>query len=500
MKRLVAFLLPLLITWQAQGQGRNSVWVFGDSAGIDFSNLANPVPIATGMDGRGSCVSISDSTGNLLFYAFSRAISSHITTRVYNKNHQLMQNGDSIIGAAWYNELVFINYPNSDSLFILFTIGGIASVTNEGLFYSIINANGDNGAGEVIAKNINLLSFRMVDCLSAIKHGNGRDWWILFRKYTSFPQGLDEWHKYIVTQSGISNYSIQNIGAYNRTNEGDVTFSDDGKKIGYVNLRGLVELYDFDRCTGLLYNHTVIEPDTQMVDDQYFSCAFSPDASKLYTSTLRDSSGLAYLFQFDLNTSIKDTIWTAGIPVGFGILRRAPDEKIYFSSAYDNGFTWNYPYPDSMRNYINENLSVINHPDSIGSACDFQPFSFNLGGKRTYWGLPNNPDYDLGPLVGSPCDTLTGITNSQQPAGNSELHLSWVPQWEKLFVNAQHLKGRNCLLQIFDMNGKAVFSLRKQTAPPYFTHDIHLPGLAAGMYVVRLGTEKEQLCGKFVVE
>jgi hypothetical protein len=52
------------------------------------------------------------------------------------------------------------------------------------------------------------------------------------------------------------------------------------------------------------------------------------------------------------------------------------------------------------------NLGVINQPDSPAVSCDFQPFSFYLGGKRTYWGLPNNPDYDLGPLIGSGCDTL----------------------------------------------------------------------------------------------
>ncbi|MBK8846993.1 MAG: hypothetical protein IPO27_10775 [Bacteroidetes bacterium] len=69
--------------------------------------------------------------------------------------------------------------------------------------------------------------------------------------------------------------------------------------------------------------------------------------------------------------------------------------------------TWSYPYQDSMRNYINENLSVINEPDSLGAKCDYQPFSFYLGGKRTYYGLPNNPNYELGPLLGSACDTLS---------------------------------------------------------------------------------------------
>ncbi|MBK7964588.1 MAG: hypothetical protein IPK10_04335 [Bacteroidetes bacterium] len=50
----------------------------------------------------------------------------------------------------------------------------------------------------------------------------------------------------------------------------------------------------------------------------------------------------------------------------------------------------------------NSNLSVINFPDSLGSSCDFQPYSFYLGGHKAYNGLPNNPNYELDTLHGSP--------------------------------------------------------------------------------------------------
>jgi hypothetical protein len=33
-----------------------------------------------------------------------------------------------------------------------------------------------------------LQSFEQVDCLNAVKHGNGRDWWVLFRKAGSLVQ------------------------------------------------------------------------------------------------------------------------------------------------------------------------------------------------------------------------------------------------------------------------------------------------------------------------
>ncbi len=60
--------LSLLFYNNATAQDRNSIWVFGDSAGIDFSNVLNPVNIVTNCQSKGSCSSIADSAGNFLFY------------------------------------------------------------------------------------------------------------------------------------------------------------------------------------------------------------------------------------------------------------------------------------------------------------------------------------------------------------------------------------------------------------------------------------------------
>ena len=68
-KQLLVVLLLIVSTNILHAQNRNSIWVFGDSALVDFSNINNPVPGISSMDGRGSCVSIADSSGSLLFYA-----------------------------------------------------------------------------------------------------------------------------------------------------------------------------------------------------------------------------------------------------------------------------------------------------------------------------------------------------------------------------------------------------------------------------------------------
>lgn len=123
-------------------QNMNSNWVFGDSAGINFSNLSNPVTFGSGMDGRGSCVSMSDSAGNLLFYVAN--ITSYWGGNVYNSNHQIMQNGDSIVCLGWYHEFVTIPYPGNSSMYYLFSIEGTSTLL-KGLWYSVIDMSLNGG-------------------------------------------------------------------------------------------------------------------------------------------------------------------------------------------------------------------------------------------------------------------------------------------------------------------------------------------------------------------
>jgi hypothetical protein len=178
-------------------------------------------------------------------------------------------------------------------------------------------------------------------------------------------------------------------------------------------------------------------------------------------------------------------------------MRLAPDDKIYLSCAYVPLTAPMYPYADSLYNMYNMNLSVINSPDSLGVSCDFQPYSFYLGGRRTYWGLPNNPDYELSPLQGSVCDTLVSIT--EIPNHTSSLTVYFNKGWKKMFVNAQNLKGHTYRLHIYDLMGHLVFNDKGQLDSPYFTKDVYLPGIANGLYVVRLETDKETLTKKIIV-
>ncbi len=174
MKKILIIFLVILNYFSVYCQKQGNIWCFGDSAGIDF-NKSPPATFTSNVRNRGSCCSIADTSGSLLFYANTRAGRVGNTTQVWSGNHQLMQNGDSIVGQGWYYELVIVPNPAANNTFYLFSIG-VTNSGDSGLYYSAIDMNLNGGMGEVTQKNIQLQPFKIDDGLTAIKHGNGRDW------------------------------------------------------------------------------------------------------------------------------------------------------------------------------------------------------------------------------------------------------------------------------------------------------------------------------------
>ncbi|MBA2563281.1 MAG: T9SS type A sorting domain-containing protein [Chitinophagaceae bacterium] len=495
----ICFILPLL----SSSQDRGNIWCFGDSAGIDFNNLNNPIPINTGLRTRGSCASISDTTGNLLFYAGDRTnTAGDYTTLVYNNEHNVMPNGDSIVGEGWYNEIIILPMPENDSIFFLFVIS--TALGPGGLYYSIINMNADSGRGNVISKNNQLQIFSIVDCLNAIKHGNGRDWWLMFRRYDGTNTTTNnEFYSYLISPNGITNFQMQQVGSLANTGLGQLKFNSTGDRMVFNSFKGTLELFEFDRCTGVISNSQVIFLENSGPPwPARWSSEFSPDGNYLYVCNNPDST---FLYQYDLNsTNISSSqilLWMIPKEIqrnSGGLLKLGPNNKIYFSSVYYNGF-FPYPYPDSVYNMYNMNLGVIHFPDSLGTLCDFQPYSFYLGGKRTYWGLPNNPDYDMPALTGSPCDSLTSISDIPI-SSEAELFVYYASDWQTAFINANKIKGTNYHLEVFDLLGKSIFRESGKMIPPYYTKNLNCAGFAKGMYVVNLVTNKEKITKRFIVQ
>lgn len=500
--RLVLLVFVLFISVHLVAQKQNNIWCFGDSAGIDFNNINNPQPYSSVIRSKGSCVSICDTSGNLICYAATSV--PHITpadtfnVKVFNRNNQLLINGDSIIGLAWYYELVLLPSPGQSNIFYLFCIG---VTDNYGLYYSVIDMNQNGGLGAVVQKNIQLLNYQCSDGLSAVKHANGRDWWVLFRR-GYLP--TNEFYIYLVSPAGIQGPNIYALGSLSNSNILRQIFSPDGSKLMILNYAGLIELFDFDRCTGIPSNPLTIDTEYCCPYPAYWSGEFSPYGRYFYLgNTLQDS---CYLIQLDLQaTNImgsSDTLYSFNYPPSYyseGVIKRGPDNKIYVANGYYNGVQNFYPYQDSMYNMYNMNISVINSPDSPGIACNFQPYSFYLGGKRSYLGLPNNPDYDLGPIAGSICDSLSNSI-IQPLMQNINLNVYYHSSWQVAFINAQKISGKNYSLIVYDVSGKQVFQESGRLASAYYTKNLNCEGYANGIYIVSFMSDREKLVKRFVKE
>ncbi|MBL0341587.1 MAG: hypothetical protein IPP71_11980 [Bacteroidetes bacterium] len=128
------------------------------------------------------------------------------------------------------------------------------------------------------------------------------DWWLIFPRWDNFTSNPNnEFHSYLISPNGINNYSVQTIGETHMSNQGELTFSPNGEKIINTDGVDLLEVFDFNRCTGMLSNPVLINPAGN--SSNYYgtwSSAFSPNGNILYVSSSKDTN---HVYQLDLTAS-----------------------------------------------------------------------------------------------------------------------------------------------------------------------------------------------------
>jgi hypothetical protein len=490
-----------VLSYQTVAQQGN-VWVFGDSAYLDI-NQPNQ-PLRSGGKFFGGTSSIANNAGDLLFYAVSTVDLLGLSVGfIYNKQNQIMTNGNGIRNRNIFHSNLIIPWPDHDSLYYLFHTSILYN--NEGIYYSLINPI-KNNVGEVIQKNVSIQSNAFpTDVLSAVKHGNGRDWWVFWRNYdipgldtTPLIQMNNAYYRVLLSTSGIGQVDTQNIGALGYLySYGDLSFSKDGTKAAYCGQSGMLEIFDFNRCTGLFYNPIAVSTNTLYNGYTLFSAEFSASGQYLYIcETVPDSS---FIYQYDLYAGnifasriVIDTIY---FPEQIGTLERWVDDKIYISKV-DSTLTLG-GYADSTYTITNTHLSVINNPDLPFPQCNYVSNGFYLNGARGFQSLPNNPNYDLGVAAGSPCDTLSvGIAenNSEQ----NEIKISPNPVSYNLMLSYKLNQSKQAVVYIYDLLGKLVFSQQIYSSGTQLL--IHTENFQKGMYVISVEDNGKRMNKKFIKE
>lgn len=373
MKKYLLYLILLFSCCVVYSQGEANIWYFGRNAGLDFNN-GTPVFLNDGqLDTAEGCATISNSSGQLLFYTDGE--------KVWNRNHQIMPNGNDLLGNfSTTQSAVIVPNPASSTSYYIFTCTD--KDHNDGVRYSVVDMNLNGGMGDVTSvKNILLLN-PTCEKLSAVKNQAGDGYWVMAHEF-----GNNNFHAYSVTSSGVnSNSVISSLGYYNpgtfAGKSGSLKFSPDGTKLVNATVSlgapfGLstVEIFDFNGTTGQLSNLRTVS--NRIAN---YGVEFSPSGNLLYATT--GDFWSTQLAVYDLSATdipstevILNTFPNGGYP-SYGTLQLGPDGKIYV--AVDYGVP-----------AANHTIGVINNPEVYGAGCNYQVQGVNLGSIATsYLGLP----------------------------------------------------------------------------------------------------------------
>jgi hypothetical protein len=351
------------------------------------------------MDFRYNAAAICDEQGNLLFYTNGCSING--------PDHEEILNGDSLNPGLIHNNFCdsygytaeqgsnFIPHPTDSDLYYLFHLGlniydSIGGVGDR-FYYSLLDKTLDNGHGGVVLKNQVLLEDTLaVGQITMTKHANGRDWWIVVPEMST-----PKHYIFRLTPNGILGPKTQVIGniQFDDDGVGNAVFSPDGTKYARYDWYNQLNYFDFDRCTGTFSNpqhFSVLQPTDTFPEGG--GVAFSPDSRYLYLSTFYE------VFQYDtwppdLKASEQlIATFDGGLILNsytfFFIPQLGPDGRMYICSASAVPI-----------------MHLIEWPNRPGTAANVIQRGFPLPtyNARAMCFFPN---YRLGPIDGSPCDTL----------------------------------------------------------------------------------------------
>lgn len=417
------------------GQKNDNIWITGYSSangvfdGYQWGTMIadfNEDPVQfrydsqITMDMSGTDASICDDEGRLLMYSNGMF--------VHNGMHQVVPGLDTISystyweifnaknyfpdGSDWKDGLpieqfvIMLPNPGSKNYFIFHLLRKKLPndnfYRNVGILTTLVSFD-NSDHGKVIYKDSLIFSGLYNGGFNAVKHGNGRDWWIVIKDeysaainiYLFDPTGIKLFKKFNEPDRLIKNHSYP-VSYFSPNGEHYVSVDNMG--INFDRLR--ISIYNFDRCHGNMF-----KKETKLLLNSliiYGSISFSPDGHYLYAT-----DGLQ-MFQYDMTADeileseqiiaeydgsiFRYNEWDFGRDLIFSYMVTGPDGKIYSLT------------PGGTRS-----LHTIEYPEEEGTYATVLQNSIKLP-TQNFNSLPNFPHFRLGPWDGSPCDTL-GLDN-----------------------------------------------------------------------------------------
>jgi len=453
-------------------------------------------------------LAMSDAEGELQFYTNGNVVTSW--------NHHIMQGGKGFNkGAAnddfgvdgqdtfyniSYNPYTYQLIPDAYDAHIYYMIHAFITEVGDCKYLYVpkmqiskIDMSANGGKGKVLYKNRYFDEELMGAGFALVRHGNGKDWWVVLRKQDGLVYKSILLHRDSVVQ--VVNSPITGLSSdwfscsdWVRTSNSILKASPDGSRLADGYGQANAKLLAFDRCSGevsLLDTFgtgiTILQIGSTVDSVSTYTYEFSPSGRYLY------GAGYAEFSQWDLEAAditaskvkLGGPAWQMddfqnvlqGIPGGFTAFATGPDGKIY--------------------NLIRNMHSVIEHPDEKGTASglclasDHPPSC--LGDNVPYWLFSSrHPNFRLGALEGSACDSI--LSNVPSPAPNSGYRVAVSPSaaavQAQVEITLPSYSGSSAEIQVVDMLGRSVYQHR--FAPFAYLHSLEVQGWTPGVYNIVL--------------
>ena len=472
----------------SQETRRNNNWVLGYGPLIQF-NFDNSLSLSKVTDSAllFESSNISDTSGELLFLSTGFVLAdsdAHLILNGENINCPYGNILSDAYGGGGKSPQTSLILPKKGNTYYVFSTGmsdSLASILiNNAVYlgydvlnYSVVDMDSNGGQGKVTEKNkIILDNQRYATCaLTACRHGNGKDWWLV---------KADCWkHQYQIFQVtadtivGPFYYTIPDTANY-CSDYCEIYFSDDGSKFASniyrqinstsgLGLYNRVDVYDFDRCIGQFTyrNHYEVPNDTTTYpyEDGVTGISFSPNSKLLYMMNLYS------VYQIDINdTNRFNGIFIHGpddsisaFPLYY-ISKCAPDNKLYIGNF----------------NGTRNTMSYIDSPNVRGLGCTFVPKGLTQSFNNNLLWPPNMPNYGLGMApVGGNCWPLAIEQLDNESIRQLEVYPN--PANDRFFIKTESKKER----ELYNSIGQLLLTT--------FKNEIDVSEMARGIYYLKVG-------------
>jgi Secretion system C-terminal sorting domain len=339
------------------------------------------------------------------------------------------------------------------------TAGGNSSFRYGPFYYSTVQMS--DGGGNMTAINVPLLEGDL-EAFSAVRHGNGRDWWIIVPERTTA-----RYHTFLLTPQGFQS-AVQTVGPpMTCPRLGAGTFSNDGLRYARsLNCKSAV--FDFDRCTGQLTNPKVMDRTPHVFGGG--SVLFSPDNDQIWVS---EQMAIMSANVADAAPQLDTMIYFLEVyPISMGHMQYGPDGNIYIASNHRYG-----------------SLSKIDLLTTNTPVFQQKAVTLPFWNVRT---IPHVPNFRLFDEANSLCDTL-GINAPTTQVADLDLtnELKVFPNPAsggfQIDLRGVEMSGSALQLMIHDTQGKLV----RGPLQVYTQHFVELDNITTGLYIVTVqGKEK----------